>query len=311
MKTKLLIVGIGGVGGYYGGLLAKKYVNDPTVEIYFLARGEHLKKMQKNGLTLITENETHTIHPTLATDDISQIGVVDYILLATKCYDLETTIEQIASCVGKNTVLLPLLNGIDNSTRIQKILPHHEIWYGSVYIVTRLIAPGIVQSTGNIHGFSFGADNVNDTRLRFMQTLLIDAGIEAVLSENIIEVVWRKFFFISPTASLTSFYDVSFGALITTQERKITLVAMLKELLSISRAEKLRIEDEIVEKIIHRLEVLPYETTSSMHSDFKAKRNTELYTLTGIVVELGKKHNLPTPTYAKIYEALRKRTELF
>ena len=69
MKTA--IVGIGGVGGYYGGLLAKAYSDDKNVEIVFIARGNHLRQMQKNGLKLITEQETLIVRPDLATDNPS------------------------------------------------------------------------------------------------------------------------------------------------------------------------------------------------------------------------------------------------
>ncbi|HEY6913501.1 MAG TPA: 2-dehydropantoate 2-reductase N-terminal domain-containing protein, partial [Paludibacter sp.] len=78
MKIKIVIVGLGGVGGYYGGMLAKRYVDDPEVEIYFVARGMHLKKVQENGLTLITETGTFQVYPTLATDNVSEIGIADY-----------------------------------------------------------------------------------------------------------------------------------------------------------------------------------------------------------------------------------------
>ena len=67
MKTKIVIVGLGGVGGYYGGMLAKQYADNPEIEIYFVARGAHLRKVQEYGLTLITEKGTFQVHPTLAT----------------------------------------------------------------------------------------------------------------------------------------------------------------------------------------------------------------------------------------------------
>src|ERR1035437_10130386 len=113
MKTKIVIVGLGGVGGYYGGLLARHYADNPNMEIYFVARGEHLKKVQQNGLKVITETGTFIVSPTLATDTVSEIGIADYVILTTKSYDLEATVKQINPCVGANTVILPLLNGAD------------------------------------------------------------------------------------------------------------------------------------------------------------------------------------------------------
>lgn len=307
MKTKIVIVGLGGVGGYYGGLLAKKYVDDPEVEIYFVARGEHLKKVQKNGLTVITEKGTFVVRPTLVTDNVAEIGLADYIILTTKSYDLDETINQIKPCVGKDTVILPLLNGIDNSARIRALLPGTEVWNGCVYIVARLNEPGVVESSGNVHRLDFGYENKSNDRLLAFEKLLKNAGIDATFHENILLAIWTKFFFISSTASLTSFFDVSFGALLTDDVRKTTLVNLLEELLLVANAEGAGIEHSIINKIVHQLEKLPFETTSSMHTDFKAGKNAEVHTLTGIVVDLGKKHGIPTPTYEKVYAELSEK----
>lgn len=307
MKTKIAIVGLGGVGGYYGGLLARYYAEDPNLEIYFVARGEHLKKVQQEGLKVITEKGTFVVKPTLATNNVLEIGIVDYVILTTKSYDLESTIYQIKPCVGENTVILPLLNGADISTRIRSYLPGTEVWNGCVYIVARLNQPGIVESSGNLHVLNFGYDNKSTVRLLAFEKLLKAAGIDATFHENILSVIWKKFFFISSTASLTSYFNVSFGALLTEKVRKQTLVIILEELLLVANAEGAEIERSIIEKTIHQLEMLPFETTSSMHSDFQARRNTELNTLTKIVIDLGKKHGIETPTYTKVYEELSSR----
>lgn len=304
MKTKIVIVGLGGVGGYYGGLLAKKYADDPCIEIYFVARGEHLKKVQQEGLKLITAVGTYVVKPTLATDNAFEIGIVDYVILTTKSYDLDATIAQIQPCIGPGTVILPLLNGVDISTRIRKLLPQTEVWNGCVYIVARLNEPGVVESSGNVHFLHFGYENKTNTRLVEFEKLLKDAGIDSEFHKNILSVIWKKFFFISSTASLTSYFDVSFGALLTDENRKDTLISLLEELLLVANAEGAEIDNSVINNIINQLEKLPFVSTSSMHSDFKAGKNTELQTLTGIVIDLGKKHGISTPIYEKVYSKL-------
>lgn len=307
IKIKIVIVGLGGVGGYYGGLLAKYYAANPEIEIYFVARGAHLKKVQKDGLTVITETGTFTAKPTLATDQVLEIGIADYVVMTTKSYDLESTIDQIRPCVGANTVILPLLNGADISQRIRTLLPGTEVWNGCVYIVGRLNKPGVVESSGNVHSLFFGYENRTTDRLVAFEKVLKDAGIEATFSEKILSVIWKKFFFISSTATLTSYFDVSFGALLTDEIRKSTLLAVLDELLLVANAEGADIDRSVIDKTIHQLEKLPFETTASMHSDFQAGKNTELQTLTGIVIELGQKHGIATPTYQKIFSELSQR----
>lgn len=308
MKTKIVIVGLGGVGGYYGGMLAKHYADNPDIEIYFVARGAHLKKVQDSGLTLITEKGTFQVYPTLATDDVSEIGTADYIIMTPKSYDLDSTVEQIKPMIGPKTVIIPLLNGIDNSARIRTLLPETEVWQGCCYIVARLNAPGIVESSGGVHRFNFGYEyKQNNERLMSFETILKEAGIDATFHEKIMHIIWSKFFFISSTASLTSYFDVSFGALLTDEMRKTTLVNVLEELLLVANAEGAEIEHSVIDKVIHQLEKLPFTTTSSMHSDFLAEKNTEVHGLTGAVVELANKHSISTPTYEKVYAALSER----
>lgn len=307
MKAKIVILGLGGVGGYYGGMLSRKYRTDEDIDIYFVARGAHLEKIKQFGLTVKTETGTFVTYPTLATNNVEEIGVADYIIVTTKSYDLESTMEQIKPCVGKQTVILPLLNGVDITERIQKILPQAEVWQGCTYIVGRLIEPGVVESSGNIHLLYFGYNNKTTDRLLDFEKVLKEAGFDAHFAPNIMSVIWKKFFFISSTASLTSYFDVSFGALLE-GERKETLVALLNELLVVAHAEGVEMDETVIDAVIRQLEELPYHTTSSMHSDFTAHRNTELETLTGIVLRLAEKHNLELPVYTRVYEALKAKS---
>lgn len=307
MKTKIVIVGIGGVGGYYGGLFAQKYADNPTIEIYFVARGEHLKQIKEKGLKVITETGEFIAKPKLATDNVSEIGIADYIILCTKSYDLEQSILQLKPCINKNTVILPLLNGADISERIQALLPGNEVWKGCVYIVGRLNEPGVVESSGGVHDLFFGMENVTNERLILMEKLMLDAGIKAVRSEKINKLIWRKFIFISTTASLTSYFNVGFRDLLTDENRKQTTKQFLQEVIEIAKAEGIVYDENIMETIVGHIERLPFETTSSMHSDYKANRQIELNTLTKVVIELGLKHGIPTPIYKQVYETLNSR----
>jgi 2-dehydropantoate 2-reductase len=177
--------------------------------------------------------------------------------------------------------------------------------------VARLNEPGVVESSGGVHRFQFGYElQQTDERLHIFEGWLKEAGIDARCHENIMHIIWTKFFFISATASLTSYFDVSFGALLTDEVQKSTLVCLLEELLTVANAEGAAIDHSVVDKVIQQLEKLPFETTSSMHSDFKAGKNTEVHGLTGSVVKLARKHGLSVPTYEKVYEELCGRMKI-
>ena len=303
--TRILIVGLGGVGGYYGGMLARKYTDSKEVEIYFLARGAHLEKVKENGLTIIAENETFVVHPKLATDNATEISIVDIAIITPKSYDLTTTIEQIKPCIGTQTVILPLLNGVDISDRIRKMLPNTEVWDGCVYIVGRLKEPGVVQSSGGVHDLFFGNDKSESIKLQQLEKIMLNAGIKANYSRNIRMIIWRKFIFISTSATLTSYFNVGFRDLLTDYDRKETTLKLINEVVQLAQAEGVVFENDIIETTIKHLERLPFGTTSSMHSDFTNGRRTELETLTGIVIELGKKLGIETPEYEKVYTFLK------
>ena len=307
MKTNILIAGLGGVGGYYGGMLARQFEKNPEIDIHFYVRGEHLKKVKANGLKVIAETEEFVCHPTLATDNATEAGKQDYIFLTTKSYDLEQTLEQLKPCIQANTIIIPLLNGVNISQRIRDYLPGTEVWEGCVYIVGRLKEPGVVQSSGGIHDLFFGHDAAEKSRLLFIEKILKDAGIETTLSDNIRMIIWRKFIFISTTASLTSYYNVGFRDVLTTEERKAMTLAFMREVAELAAAEGVVFKTDIIETTIRHIEKLPFGTTSSMHSDFLAGRQTELETLTGIILKLGEKYSIETPVCKNIYQALKNK----
>lgn len=308
MKTKIIIAGIGGVGGYFGGLLAKHFFENENVEVNFFARGKHLKEIQKNGLKVIKGNDEFIAKPTLASDNASEIGLASFIIIATKSYDLETVIYQLLPCINQDTVILPLLNGVDSKERIKKLLPYNIVLDGCAYIVSRLKKEGVVENSGNIQSIYFGIDSFTNDRLLLLESLIREAKIEALLSENISTIIWEKFIFISPTATATSYFDKSIGEIIENEEKLLTTFKLINEVKEIAKAKQIAIPDGITKTTLSKLRALPFEATSSMHSDFRSKKpNTEIESLTGYVIREGEKYNIETPLYAEIYTKLKKK----
>jgi 2-dehydropantoate 2-reductase len=309
MKTRIVIAGIGGVGGYFGGLLAKHFYGNGNVEVNFIARGEHLNQIQKNGLKVIKGDSEFIAKPTLATDNPSEIGIANFIIVTTKSYDLESVIQQLKPCIDKDTIILPLLNGVDSKDRIKNILPDNIVLDGCVYIIARLKQAGVVENAGNIQTLYFGLDNFTNEWLVQLEKLFKEANIEAFLSNNISTILWEKFIFISPTATATSYFDNCIGELIADEEKLSTVVKLIEEVKQIARAKGVNVSEDITAKSLNKLKAMPFEATSSMHSDFKSnKPNTELESLTGYVINEGRKYNIETPTYIATYAELKKKS---
>lgn len=306
-KTKIIIAGIGAVGGYFGGLLAKHYENNPAVEINFLARGAHLLEIQTKGLLTINPDGEKIAKPHIATDQAAALGIADVIIIATKSYDLESVIAQLQPCINADTIILPLLNGVDGRERIQTLLPNNLVVDGCVYLVARLKQAGVIENSGKVQSLFFGLDNFVNERLQALETIFKAANIQATLSTNISTVIWEKFIFISPTATATSYYNQSIGALVADPEKLATVTALIEEVKQIAQAKQIAFAADITEKSITRLQSMPFEATSSMHFDYQNNKPlTEIESLTNYVIKQGEQYGLETPVFKGMYEGLRK-----
>lgn len=308
-KTKIIIAGIGGVGGYFGGLLANQFSESNEVEIYFLARGENLKQIQKNGLKVIKGDTQFIVKPKLATDNANEIGIADYIILCTKSYDLEKTIEQLKPCIDLNTSLLPLLNGVDSAEKIKTILPDSTVFNGCVYIVALLQEAGIVANVGNIQKLFFGLDKTDSNQLTLLSTIFKQANIEATLTNDISSVLWEKFHLVGANSTATSYYKNSVGEILADKTKNEFLISLLNEVNQIALAKGISFDKDMVSVTMEKLHSFPFETTSSMQRDFqKPNTQTELETITGFIVRAGQQLNIETPTFKIAYEGLLKNS---
>jgi 2-dehydropantoate 2-reductase len=280
---KILIAGIGGVGGYFGGLLARHYEHHPDIDIYFLARGEHLQKIREEGLKVVKGDETLIVHPKEASDNPVEMEVMDVILFCTKGYDLEGTARMLKACVTNQTIIIPLLNGVDAPERIRKILAGN-VAEGCVYIISRIIAPGVVENAGNIQKLFFGIEGKTEAKLVQLEKILRDANIEATATDRIRKVCWEKFIFISPLATVTSYYNGStIGGV--REEHAELLLQLIHEVHDLAKAKGIELDNDIIEKTLKQIHAIPYEHTTSMQRDVIADNHrSELNSLTKFVI---------------------------
>lgn len=305
MGIKIAFSGIGGVGGYYGGMLAHHYASDPAIKIIFISRGQNLHAIQEHGLQIRTLSENYRVHPALVTDKPAEAGIVDYLFCTTKSYDLEKNLQQLAPLIGPDTIIIPLLNGADITDRIRQLLPGQEVWYGCVYIGARLSAPGTITKFTERERLWFGSPEGNTSRQHQLLELLKNAGIAAENPSDILLRIWRKFFLISLSATLTSFYNQSIGEILEFHREDYFVLG--KELGNIASAQGISLPVDLVEQVIADQQKMPYDATTSMHTDFKNGKPTELETLTGYVVRRGHDLHIPVPVYEMMYEKLKSR----
>lgn len=304
---RIVISGLGGVGGYYGAML-NEYAHTEAKgrEVHFIARGESLKLIRERGLHLTTPTRDLYTHPSSAVDTPSELKHADLIIIATKSYDLEENIKQLKPIIKEGTILLPLLNGANISQQIRELVPEATVWEGCTYISARKPSAGEVLLESDKESLFFGSlDEQRSNSEREFLELCIGAEINAHNPDNIAEVIRKKFIMISATATGTSYFDTSVGEALSKHPEEMR--ALIEEVCLLSVAEGFELGEDVIESSIKRQHIMPAESTSSMHVDFMNGTRTELENLTGYVVHRSKELGLTSPTYQKMYEALLKR----
>jgi 2-dehydropantoate 2-reductase len=308
-KLKIAFLGLGGVGGYFGAKLARTYVSSSDVEVIFLAREKTAEIIAKNGIQLITPEEKFTAHPHLVTSNATEAGIVDFLICSVKSYDLEESLAHFAECIGPETVILPLQNGIDAPERIQSLFPQTSVWQGCVYIVARRISPGIVEETAAIHKMFFGAAPAENHKVKQLYDILVQSHDDIFIPENIESVVWEKFVFISPLASLTTYSDQTIGKVLADENRVALLKQLIAEIIAVAQACRISLPENIAGLTWTKITQLPFEATSSMHRDFQAGGKTEVRSLTGHVIDLAKQHGVSVPGYERMLAGMAAKAQ--
>jgi 2-dehydropantoate 2-reductase len=303
---RIAIVGVGGVGGYFGAKLAHHYASHRDTQVIFIARGEHLERIEEDGLEVGTVEGDYRVKPDGATDNPKDLGVLDLILLAVKGYDLESGARLIIQNLGDQSVVIPLLNGVDNAERLRSLLPGGRILNGCVYVSAHLLKPGVVQQVGGPCRLLFGPEDGETEAFRDIEKILQDAGIKAELQSDIRAAVWEKYMFISPFACVSSLYNRPLGGILEFGETRDLLRGLMRELESVCDGQGVQVPENIVEISMEKASQFPYETKSSMQLDCEKGKNTELDLFAGYVVNSGAALGIDVPLYRMAYEKLKK-----
>lgn len=302
---KALVVGIGGVGGYFGGKLAKAYSSSPDHSVTFVARGEHLQKIREQGLAVSTKDEGSWIaRPDLATDRPADAGQVDIVLFSVKGYDLEQAAELVKPCIHEDTALISLLNGIDNAERLSAVIDRGHILNGCVYISAFLAAPGSITQVGGPCTLIFGPEEGPLEPYRPIEQFLKDAGVKATLTDDIASALWSKYIFVGPLGGVTSLSGKSLGGVIENEELRSLLAGMMEEVSAVARARDIVLPEDIVKNSIETASNFPYETKTSIQLDFEKGNRTELDTFVGFLVKAARDLGIDAPLHERVYREL-------
>lgn len=302
------IIGIGGVGGYYGGKLALKYTGRSKHDVIFYARGEHLAAIRRDGLKLVTVDGECIVRPAQATDNPAEMGPLDLAIFCTKSYGLEDAARAVAGNLGADSIVLPLLNGVDITDRLRAVLPRGEVLYGGVFISSAIQGPGVVKQVGGTGQLFFGPANRADVeKYRPIETLLKDAGIKAELSADALLPLWTKYIFIGPMAGVTSLTGKPFGEVLADAADRALVEGMMREIEAVARGKGVNFPPDIVETSLGKAAAFAPTTKTSMQLDYERGNRTELDIFTAYMVQAGKELGIPVPLHRKVYVELMMR----
>src|SRR5512142_443595 len=204
---KILIMGTGGVGGYYGGLLAQQG-NDVT----FIARGAHLYAIRHEGLKVKSIHGDFTVFPASAIDDPAQVEPVDLILFCVKTYHTDEAAEAIRPAVGPQTAVMSLQNGIDAADRIGKVVGAEHMLGGATWISSAVEAPGVIKQVSQFRRIVLGElGGGRSERIQSIYEVLNQTGATVEISEDIQKTLWTKFVFIAAASAIGSLTRLPMG----------------------------------------------------------------------------------------------------
>jgi len=299
--VRIAVVGVGGVGGYFGGRLAQA-----GADVIFIARGDNLAALREQGLRIESIIGDAFVAPVQATDDPAQAGPVDMVLVATKTWQLDEAIDLMRPLIGPETGVVPLLNGVEASDRLAAALGESHALNGICYIFVARVAPGVVRHSGIHPLIIFGErDNRRTARVEALRDWLERAGVRVTVPPDIDAEVWRKFVFGADNQRIGSGHTRAHGTTTRTSRDAPTVhPGYARNTLSVAQACGVALGEETVTAALAQLDALPYETTASMQRDIMAGRPSELEAQNGAVARLGAAAGVPTPLHTFIYATL-------
>jgi 2-dehydropantoate 2-reductase len=298
--VKIAVMGTGGVGGYFGGMLARA-----GRDVVFIARGDHLTAIQRDGLHVSTVDDDFTVRAP-ATSDANNIGIVDLALFCVKAYDTEAAGQALSPAIGPETIVLSLQNGIDNEPKLAAWYGAEHILGGVCYISASITAPGTITQTSGPRTIIFGElDGAATARAKRIEDLFRTSGIDCTLTNSIHEALWTKFLLMCAFGGVASVARATAGEILEISETRSLLRETMAEVAAVAAAHDVELGDDIVTQMMDTAATFAPETRPSMLVDLEAGRRIEHDALNGAVVRLGSDAGVPTPANRFIYAALK------
>lgn len=307
-KKHIVIIGLGGVGGYFGFKICQSNETNKEHKISFVARAKTYEIIKEKGLTLLSsEHKNSTTNPDAIYQNISEIENPDLVFICVKEYDLENVCHQLSTVITKDTILLPMMNGADIYDRIYKIIPNNIILPSCVYVASHIKEKGIVEHKGKTGKLIFGKDPEHTSKnIEWIVDLMERSKINFEYKENSLVDIWTKFIFIASFGLVTAKYNSSIGVVCSMELQKEEATKIMDEIKSIADRKGIYLQDNIILKTFEKASTFPPKTPTSLQLDINSrKEDNELELFAGAIIKYGKEMNINTTFTESIYQEIK------
>lgn len=299
--VRIAVFGAGGVGGYFGGRLAQA-----GEDVVFVARGEHLAALRKNGLAVESPAGDFVVRPARATDDPRTVGPVDVVLLGVKAWQVKEAAPALRPLLADGAFVVPLQNGVEAADELASALGPDSVVGGLCKIFSYVAGPGRIRHAGVAPRVEFGergggrSERVERLRVAFEKA----QGVDVATPGDINAATWEKFLFIAPLSGVGAVTRMPVGVLRAVPESREMLESAMREVFDVGRARGVGLRKDAVARTMSYVDDLASDTTASMQRDILEGRPSELDYQTGAVVRLGRASHVAVPVNDFIYSSL-------
>lgn len=297
---RIVVMGSGGTGGYFGAKLARA-----GEDVTFVARGAHLAALRTSGLTVKSAVEGEWTVRAPAVERLDGAPAADLVLFCVKSFDTEEAALLIRPVVGPHTGVLSIQNGVDNEEKLERVLGAGHVLGGAVRVFATIEAPGVIAHTFGGHLIFGEMDGRETERARAVLAACRKASIPAELVADVTRALWEKYVFLTTHAGLTALTRCPAGVLRALPEVRELYRRTVTELLAIGRAAGAAVDTGLLEQGMKFLDTVASNAYSSLHHDLTHGKRLELDALHGHAVRLAERHRVAAPTVFAVYAALR------
>jgi len=309
--SNICIYGMGGIGGYFGGKIADAIskFQIPNKKVFFIARGEHLAEIKKKGLILNTiEQQGIVCKADLATANIADIPTPDLCLICVKSYGLDQAVQDLARVIKKDTIVIPLLNGVDIYERIRSILSIGIVLPACVYVGTHIEKPGMVSQAGGDGIILLGKDPAYPNYYPGEVVELFRATkLNFKWNDDAYPAIWEKYMFIASFALVTAWAGKTFGEIMQDENLKLHTRMIMNEIYALSEKKQIGLAVDIVDLSINKGNKFPFEAKTSYQRDIEKGNLNEGALFGDTIIKMGKALNISTPITQQIYSEIEQK----